>query len=237
MFYRYMILIIAVSTTLAYAESPSALIQRQYQEFSDASASGNRIVLDRLLDDHVIFINENGEIATKQDLLESASPPKKGISNTLTQIEFTVQIHGDTAVTKFIDVANIDFHGQKLTNQFLSTEVWYHEKQAWRMISSQTLALQNDPPAVTLPAARLDNYVGRYQAGSDFTYRITRIGSVLMGAANGAKPNAMRAELTDVFFTPGQPRARKIFQRDPAGKITGFVIRREGRDVQFRRIG
>jgi hypothetical protein len=38
-----------------------------------------------------------------------------------------------------------------------------------------------------------------------------------------------------VFFVAGQPRTRKIFQRDAAGKITGFVDRREGIDLVWKK--
>ncbi len=38
-----------------------------------------------------------------------------------------------------------------------------------------------------------------------------------------------------MLFTPGAPRTRKIFQRDSDGKVTGFLSRREERDVTFKR--
>lgn len=40
-----------------------------------------------------------------------------------------------------------------------------------------------------------------------------------------------------MLFTPGQPRLRKIIQRDARGKVTGFVSRREGHDLVFKRVG
>lgn len=46
----------------------------------------------------------------------------------------------------------------------------------------------------------------------------------------------MAVELPDVLFAPDQLRIRKIFQRDAAGRITGFVDRREGGDLVWRRI-
>ena len=46
------------------------------------------------------------------------------------------------------------------------------------------------------------------------------------------RPRPMR-ELADVLFTPGQPRTRKIFQRDAQGKVIGFLSRREERDLVF----
>ena len=44
------------------------------------------------------------------------------------------------------------------------------------------------------------------------------------------------AEAPDVFFVKGDPRIRKIFQRDASGKITGFVERRESWDIAWIRI-
>lgn len=49
------------------------------------------------------------------------------------------------------------------------------------------------------------------------------------------KAQELRIEARDVMFVPGQPRSRKIFQRDAAGRITGFADRREGRDVAWIR--
>jgi hypothetical protein len=43
------------------------------------------------------------------------------------------------------------------------------------------------------------------------------------------------AEVRDVLFIAGQPRTRKIFQRDAEGNITGFVDRRQARDLVWHR--
>jgi hypothetical protein len=45
----------------------------------------------------------------------------------------------------------------------------------------------------------------------------------------------LRPELLDVFFEPGEPRTRRIFVRNAQGQITGFVDRREARDILWRR--
>jgi hypothetical protein len=39
-----------------------------------------------------------------------------------------------------------------------------------------------------------------------------------------------------VFFIKGDPRIRKIFQRDRSGRITGFVERRESWDIVWDRL-
>lgn len=104
------------------------------------------------------------------------------------------------------------------------------------MISSQTIAENSDPPAVALPRRTMDEYVGTYNVADDFVYKIARTGDDLVGSLNGAPPSPIKAEVADVLFTPGQPRLRKIIQRDAHGKITGFVSCREGHDLVFKRV-
>src|SRR6185312_15485000 len=215
----------------AHAEEAAALIKRLSQEFSDASASGDAKVLGKLLDDRVVFMNEGGDMPSKKDIVDGAQPVPAGTSHKLEQTDFKIELHGNVAVTSFTDVSTLDFHGQTLHSRYLSTEVWLKESGGWKMISSQTMAAQDDPPAVSLPEKVLDEYAGTYRAGADFTYRIERHGNELTGTAQGAQPVALKAELRDVLFTPGQPRTRRIFQRDTHGKVTGFVSRREGHDL------
>lgn len=229
--------LLAGNCTASAAESPDALIKRQSQEFSDASAIGDAAVLARYLDDHVVFMNETGEIATKKDIVDSATPSPKGQSNTLQQTDFKLAMHGTVAVTSFTDVLTQQFHGQILHARFLSTEVWLKEGKDWRMISSQTMTQPEDPPAVALPDALLDDYVGTYQAGTDFVYKIARDGDGLTATVGDAAPVAIKAELKDVLFTPGQGDRRKIFKRDASGKVTGFFSRNEGRDIWLKRVG
>jgi ketosteroid isomerase-like protein len=226
----------AAAGQAAAGQPVEALIKRQSQEFSDASASGDAAVLARYLDDRVIFMNESGEMATKKDILESAVPSPPGTSNTLTQTDWKLEMHGSVAVTSFTDVSTQSFHGQTLHASYRSTEVWLEREGAWRMVSSQTMAVPEDPPAVSLSSRILDEYVGTYTAGPDFTYTIARSGNELTGAVGTAKGTVLKAELVDVLFAPGQPRGRKIFQRDAAGKVIGFVSRREGHDLVLKRV-
>lgn len=218
------------------AEDVSALLLRKTQAFSDAGQQGDAAVMDRVLDEHVVFFNEGGDQATKQDMVSSAKPPPRGVSTRMTVTDWNCQVHGDVAVASFIDDQVQDFHGQPFHARYRSVETWLKEGEDWKMIGSQTLALQEDPPAVALPAKALDDYVGDYQAGPDVKFTFARNGDDLTASLNGGPPSVQKAELRDVFFTPGRARQRKIFQRDASGRITGFVSRREGHDIVFKRI-
>ncbi len=235
----YVMMVLAVIATgrTHAAEDVVAKIKRQSQEFSDASASGDTKTLARYLDDRVIFINEGGDIATKADITTPGPAGPKGVSNKLVQTDFNIEVHGNVAVTRFTDNATVQVGDQIIRPRFRSTEVWLDEGDAWRMISSQTVALSDDPPAVPLTSAELDDYVGTYQAAPGFIVTITRQSGQLLSATNNAKPTPLMAEARDVLFTPGQPRTRRIFDRDRSGKVVGFSSRREGHGFEFKKLG
>jgi hypothetical protein len=170
------------------------------------------------------------------DAVSSAGPPPPGVSNKLVQTDFVCRVHGPVAVTSFTDNSTVDFHGQTLHAGYLSTEVWLDEHGTWRMISSQTLALAVDPPAITLPSSVLDEYAGSYRAGSGYVLKIVHTGGGLTGSVNGGKPFTLRAELKDLLFVAGQPRVRRVVQRDASGRVVAILSRREGHDIVLKRM-
>ncbi len=215
----------------------AALIRRQSQAFSDASASGDATTLARYLDDRVTFMSEDGRIATKKDVVGGAVPSANPrVRNTLVQEDFTIEVYGSTAVTSFTDVSTVDFYGQQAQFRFRSTEVWHEREGRWLMISSQTLQEAKDPPAIVLPATVLDEYAGRYAASDDLVFTVTREGNVLK-FVRGEQTVLMKPEAKDVFFVPGQPMNRRIMQRDASGAVVGMVNRRQGSDFVFRKTG
>ena len=221
----------------AHADDVAKRIERQSQEFSDASASGDAKTIAKYLDDRVIFMNETGEISDKKSIVDSTTPTPATIKRKLTQSEFKVEVNGDVAVTSFTDNLDQTIFGQTQKIKYRSTEVWKKEGNDWKMISSQTMTSPDDPKTVTLPTTTLDEYVGTYQAGSDYTFKITRTGDELTGAVNDGKAFPIKAELRDVLVTPGQPTLRRIIQRDENGKVIGFISRREGHDLILKRVG
>jgi len=78
--------------------------------------------------------------------------------------------------------------------------------------------------------------VGRYSGGPDLAYTIKREGDHLIGQREGRPSAALKAEIRDVFFVSGQLRTRKIFERDSTGRVVGFVDRREGTDLVWKRL-
>ena len=102
-----------------------------------------------------------------------------------------------------------------------------------RLPPAIAIALRDDPATVELATTALEAYVGRYALTSAVLYTITRDGANLRGQRTGRNEEALKVEVPDVLFVPGQPRLRKIFKRDAAGRITGFVERRESWDISW----
>ncbi|WP_405241535.1 tetratricopeptide repeat protein [Lentisalinibacter salinarum] len=82
----------------------------------------------------------------------------------------------------------------------------------------------------------LDDYVGRYEiegvAGIEL--RLTRRDNMLFGAITGQAAIPYRPRDVDEFANE-LVDARLLFRRDRTGRVTGVVIRQDGRELQARR--
>ena len=210
-----------------------AVLCRQTQALLDAIAVGDKAVWDRHVDPRVTYVSEAGEIETKASLLAQLDPLPAGITGKLAIAKLSVQRFGDTAIVVDTDDESVGYFGQPISAKYLSLSVWRLAGGKWRMIARQVHAALQDPPAITLPD--LDQYTGTYHLTPEITYSIKRDGDHLVGDRTGRPPAVLAAEARDVFFIAGQPRSRKIFQRDAQGNITGFVDRREARDILWKR--
>jgi hypothetical protein len=217
-------------------EDVSALLLAKTAAFSDASQRNDGRAMGEMLDNRVVFFNEGGDRASKADM--AASVPATGPAGVTTKMEITdwqCELHGVVAVASFIDDQRQDFHGQPFHARYRSVETWLRQGTDWRMIASETIALLDDPKTIRLMPSTLQDYVGRYEAAPGVGYVITLVGGQLVGSANGGPASPQVAEVRDVLFTPGRSRAKKIFERNGSGDVTGFLLRREGHDIEFQR--
>lgn len=222
--------------TAASAVDVCTVLLAKTRTFSDASQTGDGATLGPLLDDHVVFFNETGERSTKPEMSDSKpSAPTAGVKTVMTVTDWGCEPHGDIAVTSFIDDQHQDFHGQPFHARYRSVETWMRSNGNWRMIGSQTVALQDDPPSVRLSASTLAEYAGVFEAAPDARFTFSIRDGTLFASLGDGMPVEQKAEMRDVVFTPGHARARKDFQRDPSGRVVGFLLRREGHDIYFKR--
>jgi Domain of unknown function (DUF4440) len=224
----------------AKADAPTAVaaeLRRSTQSLLDAIAPGEVAVWDRLLDEKAIQVDENDVVRNKTQMLAALKPLGPGLTGHLTIDDFRVVEKGDTAVVTHEDDEYLDYHGQIIRSRFRMTDTWIHSSAGWKLLASQVLAVLQDPPVRKLDAEVLCSYSGTYELTADIKGTIRCGNDELIFERPGRPVRHFRSELTDVFFEPGEPRTRRIFVRDPQGRITGFVDRRESRDIAWQRTG
>jgi hypothetical protein len=214
-----------------------ALITTQMQEMADAVAPGNVAVWDKYLDAGVIYAEEDDSWKGKAGMLKEIRPLPKGLGGTIRIELLSFHEDHDVAVALFRQNETEHYFGQTITAKYLTNTTWRKRADGWKLIAAQVLAEKTDPPAIALPAGQLTQYAGTYRLkdSEPITTLTLQVGK-LIGTRKGRKPVAWNAEAADVFFVKGDPRIRKIFQRDASGKITGFIERRESWDVAWIRI-
>jgi hypothetical protein len=192
-------------------------------------------VLERYLDPDVVYVNEDGSIVGKAQVVDGASSPPAGIAMSIKVTDWALRRHGNTAVATFVDVLTENFYGQALEYKYRSTEVWQLNRHEWRLIASQTLTLPVDPPAMQLPPEALEEYVGSYRLAPKNVLKITLQGGRLFASIDDGAAVEIKPEVRDVLFTPGRP-GRKVFQRDDHGHVLGYHIRLDGRDIAVKKL-
>lgn len=210
------------------------LLRAKDQALMDAVTAGDSKVWDAALAPDVIYLDEAGEVNSREDLLKQIKPLPSGVTGKITVSSYSATFHGDTATVFHTDDEVENYHGQQLKARYLTTATWQKTGNDWKLILVHVYAVLHEPPTQKLSPSDLDGYVGRYTAG-DLVYNIRRDGDHLVGQREGGPPSTLIVELRDMLFIANELRTRKIFQRNSTGKITGFVDRREGVDVVWTR--
>jgi ketosteroid isomerase-like protein len=209
-------------------------IVAQMQKLADAVAPGDVAVWDRYLDPSLIYAEEDDTYKGKAAALKEITPLPQGLSGTIKIALLSYHEDGDVAIALFRQIETEHYFGQTIHANYLTSTTWKKRADGWKLLAAQVLAEKTDPPAISLPKAELEQYAGTYKLkDSEATYTLTVSDDALDAARSGHKPTRWNAEASDVFFSKGDPRIRKIFQRDSTGKVIGFVERREMWDITW----
>jgi ketosteroid isomerase-like protein len=235
-----LILLAVLFAPTANPIAPSADLVQEFrqrdQALLDAFAPGDVKVWDAALAADAVYVDENGTVMNRADFLKQLMPLPAGVSGTIAISAYSAHETGDVVTVIHTDDEDEFYHGQHLQAQYLTTEIWRREDGAWKLLLVHANSVLKEPKSVDLSMDALNAYAGRYSAGPDLAYTIRREGDHLVGEREGRSATALKAEVRDVFFVSGQLRTRKIFERDHSGSVTGFVDRREGSDLVWKRV-
>lgn len=215
----------------------AAQLKARTQAMIDAIPPGDKSVWDAALDPGVIFVTENNVVMDKAAVLKDLTPLPAGLIGKAFAIDYRLQRYGDVAVATYINDEGLDYHGQHVQTRYRVSDTWARRPGGWKMVSSQTFAVLDDPPALSLPPAQLADYAGTYALTPEIRVVIRLDGGRLLAKRDRRPETELKAEAPDLFFTPGSPRSRRVFLRDASGRVTGFADRREGHDIVWKRAG
>jgi hypothetical protein len=232
------LLICTMGTPNAFAQSQpaSADVTRQLRQNDElllnAIHRGDRKTWDRLTTSDFMYVEE-GDVARKPEFLreleEDGSAP-------LIIRDYEVQVIGDTAQVFHRDDVPERPGGVSMKNaHLLMTETWQRVNGTWLLRVVHTDRIRIDPPAIALSPQQMDELTGTYKRATR-TFVIRRQADELVGSTDGKPFVVLKAETRDMLFEPGDFWMRKVFQRDAAGHVTGFVDRDENSDRVWTRV-
>lgn len=192
---------------------------------------GQRDVWAAATTDDFVYVEE-GQVQTRGvflgELEEDGAEP-------LVLRDFQLHRSGDTAIVIHVDDLPSRSQVARAGGQYLMTETWQQIKGEWKLRIVHIDAVHTDPPVVALSPDELDQLAGTYLSGQNRIV-IRREGTSLIRQRPGRPDAELRAEARDVFYAPGQTRARSIFLRNSSGAVSSLVIRDENSDRVWKRM-
>jgi hypothetical protein len=217
-------------------DQAQADFRRMTQALLDAIAPGDTTVWQRYLDPQFVHMDENGVVRNQAEFLKELTPLPAGLVGRIEIDTWRLTVDGNTVVTAYEMQEYLDYHGQPLRTRFRSMDTWVSTPNGWRLVAEHTAAVLKDPPAIALTRDQLHEYEGVYSLTPGIETTIRSGDDGLTAERSGRPAVKYLGEIRDMFFAPGQPRSRRIFTRDGKGAVDGFVDRREGEDVRWKRI-
>jgi hypothetical protein len=226
----------AAATASVGPADTTALLQRATQALADALAPGERTVWEHYTDPAFTYVTEDNEVKSRAQVLADMKPLPPGYSGWIVVEEFRCTDFGGFAVTTYVMNEHETVEGHELHARYRESDTWRATHGGWRLVAAQVYAIPLDPPREELTSVQLEQYEGLYALSADTRQTIRRDGDHLVAERAGRAPQLLLPESSDVFFTPGRPRIRRIFLRAPDGHVSGFADRREGTDLVWTRI-
>jgi Domain of unknown function (DUF4440) len=221
---------VPVSSPAAQPAGPDPRLETQLRKSDEillrAVHTANRAAWQKLAAGDFFYLDEEGGVTYLDAFLRQLQPMT---SKPLQILTYKLTRAGDTAV-----VLHEDTDENKV--RYVFTETWQRLNGPWRLRVLHITNVLSDPPAIQLSQAQIDELAGTYRADSG-TCTIRREGDRILAKRADGPEIEQQAETRDVLFVPGNPRVRKVFRRDAAGKVTGFVVRYESSDTLWTKVG
>jgi hypothetical protein len=213
--------------------------QRTEQQLMDAVAAGEKTVWDRVMDPTCVITSEEGEVLDKSHFLASQRPLPPGLTGGIAVKELTVEQYPGFAVVRYLADEWESVFGQRLTTKYRMTDTFRRAGLDWKMVSSHTSVITQDPPAQRLSSAATaawPSFAGTYRLLPDgWTFTVELRGGALYG---GRDPKRLKplVPLTANAFVLSGSLGEWIFATDASGKTTHILDFRKFEPLVWTRV-
>jgi hypothetical protein len=230
----------AVSSPLVQGSEPkNEIVERltqATQELLDAIAPGNKAVWQRYLAEGSIYVDEEGRVLTKEELIKELNALPKGYVGSIKIGDTKSLMQDGVVVLSHRDREELELYGQKIVTYFQMTNTWARQRDGqWQVVSTQAMAIPNERKPATLDPKSFDAYAGEYEMAPQVKYVITREGDKVYGQRTGRTKEELLPLCVDIFYRKGVWRGEKVFERDANGKVVRMLDRRENNDLVWRK--
>lgn len=225
------------ATSKSSSEEIVEQLKRATQELLDAIAPGDKAVWQRHLAEGSIYVDEEGRVMTKDEVIKELNPLPRGYIGSIKIGETKTLVQDNVVVLSHLDREDLELYGQKIVTYFHMTNTWAKQNDGqWKLVSTQVMAIPNERKPVTIAAKDLDLYVGQYELAPQVTYTITREGDKLFGQRAGRNKDELLPLCQDTFYRKGVWRGEKVFVRDAQGRVLRMLDRRENNDLVWKKV-
>ena len=150
------------SQAMAQTDPARETLLAMTQELADALAPADKRVWDQYADPDLLYVSEDDEVSDKARFLDELKPLPKGFGGTILVTGFQLRHQGDVAVTTY-ELAEAEWvEGHLIHDRFRETDTWRNTPMGWRLLSAHVMAVNKDPPSISIPLAELQHYAGHY---------------------------------------------------------------------------
>jgi ketosteroid isomerase-like protein len=203
----------------------------------DASNRRDMAALARFIADDCLFSTDDGLVILKTQYLEHMGKLPVEYDHSTNPRDFTVRLHGNTAVINFRTTAHERFGDTDIISEQRRTETWLKQHGSWLLIAIQAGNLPvNFRKPMAVDASVFKDYVGQYEwrPGDDVETVFLKDGR-LWTQQGGDKDEYLPAG-PDKFFI-NSDLGTFAFARNAQGVVTGYTyLRIDGQEIHVKKI-
>ncbi len=205
-------------------------------EYAAIASADTAVVRTRLADDLVWVVVNDGSTVGKSQLIAAVAHVQTPIPRfEIDSLRVTLIAGAAVAEYRRTDHRDLDAYRTQTTSRVL--DVFRRQNKSWVLARHTQTWIVSSPAPVTVDSAQLDAFVGRYEIGPGYIDNVHWEGGHLVAQSTVESAGATLVPVSSTAFSPNGVAPMIVFERDAAGRVTGYVQQiPDGRVIRARRL-